>query len=108
MLIFAEKKADVDDIHEYLLLKGVEAVAIHGDKGIIVKHLHSLKPCFVGALRTQVTEDPGKEFARFLQCNNLSHCVFHSIIMIMILTNLYRMKSRRALYEVSDCLYPKS
>ena len=34
MLIFAEKKADVDDIHEYLLLKGVEAVAIHGDKGI--------------------------------------------------------------------------
>lgn len=105
MLIFAEKKADVDDIHEYLLLKGVEAVAIHGDKGIIVKHLHSLKPCFVG---TQVTEDPGKEFARFLQCNNLSHYVFHSIIMIMILTNLYRMKSRRALYEVSGYLYPKS
>ena len=34
MLIFAEKKADVDDIHEYLLLKGVEAVAIHGGKGI--------------------------------------------------------------------------
>ena len=33
MLIFAEKKADVDDIQEYLLLKGVEAVAIHGDKG---------------------------------------------------------------------------
>lgn len=32
VLIFAEKKADVDDIHEYLLLKGVEAVAIHGDK----------------------------------------------------------------------------
>ena len=34
MLIFAEKKADVDAIHEYLLLKGVEAVAIHGDKGM--------------------------------------------------------------------------
>ena len=33
MLIFAEKKADVDDIHEYLLLKGVETVAIHGGKG---------------------------------------------------------------------------
>ncbi|KAI8512518.1 DEAD (Asp-Glu-Ala-Asp) box polypeptide 41 [Branchiostoma belcheri] len=32
VLIFAEKKADVDDIHEYLLLKGVEAVAIHGGK----------------------------------------------------------------------------
>ena len=36
MLIFAEKKADVDDIHEYLLLKGVEAVAIHGGKGIYI------------------------------------------------------------------------
>ncbi|EDV19755.1 uncharacterized protein TRIADDRAFT_51106 [Trichoplax adhaerens] len=32
VLIFAEKKKDVDDIHEYLLLKGVEAVAIHGGK----------------------------------------------------------------------------
>jgi len=32
VLIFCESKADVDDIHEYLLLKGVEAVAIHGSK----------------------------------------------------------------------------
>ncbi|XP_067941903.1 probable ATP-dependent RNA helicase DDX41 isoform X2 [Watersipora subatra] len=32
VLIFAEKKRDVDAIHEYLLLKGVEAVATHGDK----------------------------------------------------------------------------
>eukprot|EP00111_Clytia_hemisphaerica_P018377 TCONS_00054335-protein len=32
VLIFAEKKSDVDDIHEYLLLKSVEAVAVHGDK----------------------------------------------------------------------------
>lgn len=31
-LIFAEKKQDVDAIHEYLLLKGVDAVAIHGGK----------------------------------------------------------------------------
>ena len=29
VLIFSEKKAEVDDIHEYLLLKGVQAVAIH-------------------------------------------------------------------------------
>ena len=36
VLMFAEKKADVDAIHEYLLLKGVEAVAIHGGKGKIV------------------------------------------------------------------------
>lgn len=38
VLIFAEKKADVDAIHEYLLLKGVEAVAIHGGKGQGVVH----------------------------------------------------------------------
>ncbi|XP_004922248.1 ATP-dependent RNA helicase abstrakt [Bombyx mandarina] len=31
-LIFAERKQDVDAVHEYLLLKGVEAVAIHGGK----------------------------------------------------------------------------
>jgi ATP-dependent RNA helicase DDX41 len=30
VLIFSERKQDVDQIHEYLLLKGVEAVAIHG------------------------------------------------------------------------------
>lgn len=33
VLIFCENKADVDDIHEYLLVKGVDAVAIHGGKG---------------------------------------------------------------------------
>ncbi|XP_002517695.2 LOW QUALITY PROTEIN: DEAD-box ATP-dependent RNA helicase 35 [Ricinus communis] len=32
VLIFCESKADVDKIHEYLLLKGVEVVAIHGGK----------------------------------------------------------------------------
>jgi len=32
VLIFAEKKSDVDTIHEYLLLKGCLAVAIHGGK----------------------------------------------------------------------------
>ncbi|RCV05479.1 hypothetical protein SETIT_1G087700v2 [Setaria italica] len=32
VLIFCENKVDVDYIHEYLLLKGVEAVAIHGGK----------------------------------------------------------------------------
>ena len=32
VLIFCENKADVDDIHEYLLLKGVEAVAFIGAK----------------------------------------------------------------------------
>ncbi|CAG8549840.1 10005_t:CDS:10 [Paraglomus occultum] len=38
VLIFAENKNDVDDIHEYLLLKGVEAVAIHGGKTSVFYH----------------------------------------------------------------------
>jgi len=32
VLVFAENKRDVDDIHEYLLSKGVDAVSIHGGK----------------------------------------------------------------------------
>jgi ATP-dependent RNA helicase DDX41 len=32
VIIFCERKGVVDDIHEYLLLKGVEAVSIHGGK----------------------------------------------------------------------------
>jgi ATP-dependent RNA helicase DDX41 len=32
VLIFASNQSDVDDIHEYLLLKGVNAVSIHGGK----------------------------------------------------------------------------
>ena len=49
VLIFAENKTDVDDIHEYLLLKGVEAVSIHGGKG-----MRQASPCvcLLGAYRT--------------------------------------------------------
>lgn len=32
VIIFCEKKHDVDEIHEYLLIKGVGAVSIHGGK----------------------------------------------------------------------------
>ncbi|WFD29124.1 RNA helicase [Malassezia sp. CBS 17886] len=32
VLIFSDNKSEVDDIHEYLLRKGIEAVAIHGSK----------------------------------------------------------------------------
>jgi ATP-dependent RNA helicase DDX41 len=30
VLVFAERTRDVDMVHEYLLMKGVNAVAIHG------------------------------------------------------------------------------
>lgn len=32
VLIFCENKRDVDKVHEYLLLKGIDAVSIHGGK----------------------------------------------------------------------------
>jgi len=32
VVIFCERKGDVDEIHEYLLVKGVEACSIHGGK----------------------------------------------------------------------------
>ena len=32
VLVFCENKSDVDDIHEYILLKCVDAVSIHGGK----------------------------------------------------------------------------
>lgn len=32
VVIFCERKSDVDEIYEYLLVKGVEAVSIHGGK----------------------------------------------------------------------------
>jgi len=32
VLIFAENKVDVDDVQEYLLVKGVEAVGVHGSR----------------------------------------------------------------------------
>ena len=36
VIIFSENKNEVDDIQEYLLLKGVEAVAIHGSKSMCI------------------------------------------------------------------------
>lgn len=41
VLIFAEKKADVDNIYEYLLLKGVDVASIHGGKGSLQRSQHS-------------------------------------------------------------------
>ncbi len=32
VMIFCEKMNDVDDVHEYLLIKGIEATALHGGK----------------------------------------------------------------------------
>lgn len=52
VLVFAEKKQDVDAIHEYLLLKGVEAVAIHGGKGNNSAKHEKLSECNRRTLKT--------------------------------------------------------
>jgi ATP-dependent RNA helicase DDX41 len=31
-LIFCDKIQDVDDVHEYLLIKGVDSASLHGGK----------------------------------------------------------------------------
>lgn len=46
VLIFSTNQGDVDDVHEYLLLKGVDAAAIHGgkeqcDRGDAIKKFNS-------------------------------------------------------------------
>lgn len=33
VLIFCENKTDVDNIHEFLLLKGVRVCSVHGARG---------------------------------------------------------------------------
>jgi ATP-dependent RNA helicase DDX41 len=43
VIIFSDNKNEVDDIQEYLLLKGVEAVAIHGSKSVF--HFVAVYPC---------------------------------------------------------------
>lgn len=45
VLIFAERTRDVDLVHEYLLLKGIDAVAIHGgkDQGERIKSIDRFK-----------------------------------------------------------------
>lgn len=45
VIIFCERKSDVDEIHEYLLLKGVEAVSIHGSKDQAVSAAACLLAC---------------------------------------------------------------
>ena len=35
VLVFCDKIQDVDDVHEYLMIKGVESASLHGGKGKI-------------------------------------------------------------------------
>ena len=33
VMIFCENKSDVDDIFEYMLIKGISCASVHGSKG---------------------------------------------------------------------------
>ncbi|OBZ75748.1 DEAD-box ATP-dependent RNA helicase 35 [Grifola frondosa] len=56
VIIFSENKNEVDDIQEYLLLKGVEAVSIHGSKST---HVPFLPP--ISALHSPHSCAPAQE-----------------------------------------------
>ncbi|KAJ1340057.1 hypothetical protein BSLG_005381 [Batrachochytrium salamandrivorans] len=65
VLVFAENKNDVDDIHEYFLLKGIEAVAIHGSKDQEEREfaIRSFKECKADVLVATDIASKGLDFA---------------------------------------------
>jgi len=71
VLVFAERKSDVDDIHEYLLLKYVEAVATHGDKDQEERHL-SIKQFREGKKDVLVATDVA---SKGLDFPNIQHVI---------------------------------
>ncbi|OAJ37736.1 hypothetical protein, variant [Batrachochytrium dendrobatidis JEL423] len=65
VVVFAENKNDVDDIHEYLLLKGIEAVAIHGSKDQEEREfaIKSFKACKADVLVATDVASKGLDFS---------------------------------------------
>lgn len=96
MLIFAEKKADVDAIHEYLLLKGVEAVAIHGGKGvhnsILIIEIHNNRYAVIVPAEENCiwSTQPllfdfrvvAHQYHQMPSCPQVSPCLHHSLLNI--------------------------
>ena len=50
VLVFAEKTRDVDMVHEYLLTRGVNAVAIHGAHQWFMVTPQQIDPIILGFL----------------------------------------------------------
>jgi ATP-dependent RNA helicase DDX41 len=71
VVIFSERKQSVDDIHEYLLLKGVDAVSIHGDKGQDERN-EAIKLFKDGKKDVLVANDIA---AKGLDFNNIQHVI---------------------------------
>ncbi|KAG7086704.1 hypothetical protein E1B28_002640 [Marasmius oreades] len=75
VIIFSENKNEVDDIQEYLLLKGVEAVAIHGSKSQEERQ-YAIKSFKTGAKDVMVASGVA---SKGLDFNDIQHVIIFSM-----------------------------
>ncbi|KAF9051136.1 P-loop containing nucleoside triphosphate hydrolase protein [Hymenopellis radicata] len=75
VIIFSEIKNEVDDIQEYLLLKGVEAVAIHGSKSQEERQ-YAIKSFKSGAKDVMVASGVA---SKGLDFNEIQHVIIFSM-----------------------------
>lgn len=75
VIIFSDNKNEVDDIQEYLLLKGVEAVAIHGSKTQEERE-YAIKSFKSGAKDVMVASGVG---SKGLDFNEIQHVIIYTM-----------------------------
>ncbi|KAH9857765.1 DEAD-domain-containing protein [Lenzites betulinus] len=75
VIVFSENKNEVDDIQEYLLLKGVEAVAIHGSKSQEERQ-YAIKAFKSGAKDVMVASGVA---SKGLDFNDIQHVIIFSM-----------------------------
>ncbi|KAF8558434.1 P-loop containing nucleoside triphosphate hydrolase protein [Imleria badia] len=75
VIVFSENKNEVDDIQEYLLLKGVEAVAIHGSKSQEERQ-YAIKSFKSGAKDVMVASSVA---SKGLDFNDIQHVIIFSM-----------------------------
>ncbi|TDL25078.1 DEAD-domain-containing protein [Rickenella mellea] len=75
VIVFSDNKNEVDDIQEYLLLKGVEAVAIHGSKSQEERQ-YAIKSFKSGAKDVMVASGVA---SKGLDFNDIQHVIIFSM-----------------------------
>ncbi|KAI0043555.1 DEAD-domain-containing protein [Auriscalpium vulgare] len=75
VIIFSDNKNEVDDIQEYLLLKGIEAVAIHGSKSQEERQ-YAIKSFKSGAKDVMVASGVA---SKGLDFNDIQHVIIFSM-----------------------------
>ncbi|TFK46037.1 P-loop containing nucleoside triphosphate hydrolase protein [Heliocybe sulcata] len=75
VIVFSDNKNEVDDIQEYLLLKGVEAVAIHGSKSQEERQ-YAIKAFKSGAKDVMVASGVA---SKGLDFNDIQHVIIFSM-----------------------------